>query len=825
VSRRELGKDLGVAALLAAAVLIFFWRAALLQGTFFVQDVMVQNYPFRDFFSRALKDLSLPLWSSEINYGFPLFAEGQAGVFYFFNLLTAISLPTFVALNYNLIFHFWLAAVGGYAFLRSIGCLRLAALSGALIYSCSGFLVVRAMSFNYLDVCAWMPVFFLLVEWAVRRNRLIYLLLAAVVVGLQFLAGHPQATVSAAGGGILYGIYRGVEQRCGWKFWALLLGGPLLGAGLAAIQLVPTAELVGLSARSEGVGINRFVSMSLPPERLITFLLPNFFGNSSTGSYWGRDAGFYIQLCGYMGVLPVLLSLVALKERRDGYSGFFFAFCGLALVLVLGRFTPIYETFYHIPVLNYFRIPTRFLQWLAFGMAVLSGLGLDRVLRARPGEIHRDRLYFCGILALLAGAMAWLNREVIFAKAAALQQKWGSGMVQYQQDLQIDLWRCGLMLGLGGLVLVQRGGGRKKCLAIGVAAALLVYGDLYHFGRSFNGVIPSVVYEKTPESAAFILRDLGGESADRPRVLSLINEKNSPYDWHGGWALDQSSYRQYPQTLRYYTGSMYGLANVLPGWSPLHLERHLEFTQGYPAIMPLAGINYVVSYQAVELPGLELVFEDGVKVYRHTKALPHAYLVGDYRVVKDPKKRLHYLKSRGFDPRRQVLLEEEPGSRFAPGRQSAGEEVKIVSYRSEEVQIQLGDHQGGFLVLSDTYYPGWKAYVDGQEQHILQANHVFRAVEVPQGARQVVFNYKPDSFVQGAWMSAGTLVIWVLLVFWGRGHPCWKKARSVETAAHGFKVWTLQFMLIVLIHALVTQWSLWAQLLHRSRVFSMWGGG
>ena len=824
MSKKELGKDLGVAALLAAAVLIFFRRAALLQGTFFVQDVMVQNYPFRDYFGRALKEFNLPLWSPEINYGFPLFAEGQAGVFYFFNLLTSISLPTFVGLNYNLIFHFWIAALGTYAFLRALGCLRLAALSGGLTYAFSGFLVVRAMSFNYLDVCAWMPVFLLLVEWALRRNRLIYLWGAVIVIGLQFLAGHPQATVYSAGAGILYGIYRGIEQQCGWKFWISLLVGPLLGAGLAAVQLIPTAELVGFSERSSGVGIERFVSMSLPPERIITFLLPNFFGNSSTGSYWGRDAGFYIQLCGYMGILPLLLSLVALKERRDSYSGFFCVFCGLALVLVLGRYTTVYENFYHIPVLNYFRIPTRFLQWLAFGVAVLSGLGLDRVLRTPPGETQRGRLYFCGILGLGAGAMAWLNREVLSAEGAALVQKWGSEMYQYQQDLQGDLWRCGSMLVLGGILLSLRGGGRRKSLTIGITAVLLIYGDLYDFGRSFNGIISSEVYEEIPDSAAFILQDVEAKSADPPRLLSLISEKNSPYDWHGGWALDQESYRQYPQTLRYYTGSMYGLANVLPGWSPLHLKRQWELTQGYPAIMPMTGINYVVSYQALNLPGLELAFDAGVKVYRHTKALPHAYMVRDYRVVKDSKKRLHYLKGRGFEPWREVVLEEEPKGRYAPAHPSAGRDVKIVSYSGEDVTIQLGEHQGGFLVLSDTYYPGWRAYIDGREQRILQANHVFRAVEVPPRARQIVFSYKPKSFVLGVWTSVGTVALLGFLFFWAKRQSCWKKMHAGTGSAQGFKAWTMQILLIAFIHARVNQWPLWSQFLYRSQAISMWGG-
>ena len=825
MSKKELGKDLGVAAILAAGVLFFFRRAALLQGTFFVQDVMVQNYPFRDFFGRALKEFRLPLWSPEINYGFPLFAEGQAGALYFFNLLASISLPTFVGLNYNLIFHFWIAALGTYAFLRTLGCLRLAALSGGITYAFSGFLVVRAMSFNYLDVCAWMPVFFLLVECALRRNRLIYLWGGGLVIGLQFLAGHPQATVYSTGAGILYGIYRGIERRCGWKFWLLLFLGPIMGTGLAAVQLLPTAELVEFSVRRSGVGIERFVSMSLPPERIITFLLPNFFGNSSTGSYWGREAGFYIQLCGYMGILPFLLSLVAIKERRDSYSGYFCVFCGLALILVLGRYMTVYENFYNLPVLNYFRIPTRFLQWLAFGMAVLGGLGLDRVLRSSASEYRKGRLYFCALLALGAGAMAWLNRAVLTGEGVSLGQKWSSGMYQYQLDLQGDLWRCGLILLLGGIVLSLGGGGPRKRLLIGIAAALLIYGDLYHFGSSFNGIIPSQVYQETPDSAAFILRDGEAKSAAPPRLLSLINEKNSPYDWHAGWSLDQDSYLQYPRTLRYYTGSMYGLANVLPGWSPLHLKRQWELTKGYPAIMPMGGIEYVVSHQALNWPGLELGFDAGVKVYRHTKALPHAYMVGEYRVVKDSKKRLQYLSSSVFDPRREVVLEREPEGRYAPVYPGKGSDVRIVSYSEEDIIIELGEHRGGFLVLSDTYYPGWRAYIDGLEQEILQANHVFRALEVPPGARQLVFSYEPESFAMGIWTSAGTMGLLALMFFWGRGQSCCEKGRAFAASGHWYKVWALQIGLIAFIHALLNQWPLWSQFISRSRVLSIWGGG
>ena len=811
---------------LAGAVLLFFWRAALLKGTFFVQDVMVQNYPFRDFFARALKDFSLPLWCPEINYGFPLFAEGQAGVLYPLNLLAALLLPTFAGLNYNVIVHLWLAGVGTYAFLRVLGCVRPAALTGGLTYACGGFLVVRAMSINYLDVCAWMPLFFLLVELAVQRRRWLYLLLAGGVVGLQFLAGHPQATVYAVGAGVLYGVYRGVTQKAGWRFLALVaLGVPLIGAALAAVQLIPTAELVWLSGRSEGVSLERFTSMSLPPERLITLLLPNFFGNSATGSYWGREAGFYLQLCGYMGILPLLLALLATRERRDGYTSFFFALCALALVLSLGHFTALYGFLYAVPGLKFFRIPTRFLLWLAFGVAVLSGLGLDRVLARRGERRHLSWWFLVVFLALVAGGMALLNRAVLLPEPDFLRQRWGAAMEHYQQDLQIDLLRCGLMLGVGGLILSYRGGGGRRRQGMALLVPLLVFVDLYSFGGGFNALVDPQVYQRKPSSAGFILQDAGTAPGMAPRILSLVSEKNAPYNWHSGWSRDQRSYRLYPETLRLYTGSVYGLANVMPGWSPLHLRRHWEFVTGYPAFMSMAGVGYVVSYPPVSFTGLELAFEGEVKVYRNTAVLPRAYLVRNYRVIEDGRARLQWLKGSLFEPRQQVVLEEEPRTLFEVAVGKELEEVDIVSYGPEEVEIELGEHEGGLLVLSDTYYPGWRAYVDGEEQKILRANHVFRALAVPPTAQRVVFRYGAPSFTAGAWLSGAALGIFALLLFWKRGQEI-GGAGLLTLEEKGWPgALTVQTVLIFAIHALVTQWPQWAQVLQRSRVLEAWGGG
>lgn len=816
MNRVEWRREAAMLGLIGLAVFAFFWRAALLQGTFFVQDMMMQNYPFRELAARALRGMSLPLWAPEINCGFPLFAEGQAGVLYPFNLLAALLLPTYAALNLNIVLHLWLAGAGTYGFLRALGCLRVAALVAGLSYCCSGYLVVRAMSPNFLDVCAWMPVSMLLVELALQRGQWRLVLAAALVAACQWLAGHPQAALYSAGACSLYALYRGWRQ--GWVVVGVLaIGVPILGAGLAAVQLLPTAELVQVSSRGQGLTLEQFAAMSLPPERLITFLLPNFFGNDATGSYWGGAEGFFIQLCPYMGVLPFFLALVAVRRRRDEYTCFFAVLACLALVLALGRYTELFPFLYQIPGLKAFRIPTRFLLWMALAVAVLAGLGLDHILRS-PKKVGAGSWWAALLLAAGALVMVSQNSGLFWAEAGELSRHGAQGLaalLHYQQELRWDLVRCLLLLGLAAAVASSQGrvGGWRRVVPAVVAVAVFV--DLYSFGARFNGVVDPGVYLRQPETAARIHEDAPTRAGMAPRVLSLVSEENSDYDWHAGWAVDLRSYQAYPQTLRMYTAGLYGLDGALPGWSPLHLTRHWEFTRAYPAVMDLAGVQYLVTSRPTSGRSLEAIADGEVKVYRNLTALPRAYLVPGYRVLTATRDRMQALTDPAFDPRREVLLEADP--QLPQGEGQTRGEVVVRSYTPGEVHLEVEGGGGGLLVLSDTNYPGWRALVEGQERPILTANHVFRAVALHPGERDVVFRYRPDSLRFGWWLSALSAML-VAVLAWRFGRATFAVVQATGPELGKVRLWALQVLLIVLVHAAVVQGPLWMASLERSRI-------
>ncbi|MCY3763072.1 MAG: hypothetical protein OXH50_17640, partial [Gemmatimonadetes bacterium] len=700
-------------------------------------------------------------------------------------------------------------------------------------FALSGYAVVRAMSQNFVDVMAWMPFLFAAFELAARRRSRRWLGLAAAVFALQLLAGHPQAALYSAAAAFLYALYRGFGMRSSGDgrgpasptaVWAAAVAGTFaLGAGMAAVQLVPTWELVQLSGRSEGLGYRQFASMSLPPERLVCLLLPDFFGNSATGSYWGRDAGFFIQLCPYVGVLPLLLAVLALRGNRNRHAPFFAALAAAALLLSLGRYTVLYEILYELPGLSFFRIPTRFLLWWAFAAAVLAGLGLDRLCSGG----HR-RWWLGSLLAAALAAALAAGVNLDFAGPSSGTEAAAAG--RYREDLSSDLVRCGLVLAAAVPLGFLAGPGRRR-RQVGWVVPMVLFVDLADFGRDFNGVIEPEVYLEPPRTAQRIVAAAAPDSAEaglphagRFRVASFVTERGSGLDWHNGWAHDLGSYRSYPETLRMYTGSLYGLANTLPGWSPLHLSRHWEFARGYPGFLSLANARFVVTHAPLRQAGLRLVHGGELFLYENSRVLPRAFLVGDARVIARPAERLRYLRGNRFRPEREVVLETAPESRpdqaglsasgqLPSGRFPAGE-ARVTRYQPRRVEVAVAPVRPGFLVLSDSHYPGWRVSVDGEERPLFPANHVFRAVEVGPGDRNVVFSFEPASFRIGTAVSIGALLLWAGVAFAGRGRVPWAAGEPPE----GGRIlsWTGQILMILLLHAAVRQWSLWAGMIDRS---------
>jgi hypothetical protein len=178
------------------------------------------------------------------------------------------------------------------------------------------------------------------------------------------------------------------------------------------------------------------------------------------------------------------------------------------------------------------------------------------------------------------------------------------------------------------------------------------------------------------------------------------------------------------------------------------------------------NVRYLVSFRELPQKGVRLVerFPDYYSwLYRVENTVPRVYVVDRIVIEKEPRKVLERLSQREFDPFRQVVLDADIS--LLPG-EALKAHTEITHYENSLVIIQATVSQDSLLVLADSYYPGWKAFVDGKETKILKANYFYRAIVLPKGTHHVEFRYEPWSFRLGWMISMGTLV-GILLVSLG----------------------------------------------------------
>ncbi|MFQ5812151.1 MAG: YfhO family protein [Anaerolineae bacterium] len=424
-----------------ALTLAFFWKIAFTNLILVGLDVFTYFYPYKAYAAEVIRQGRLPLWNPYLFMGVPFLANIQTALFYPLNF-SLYWLPVPKMVSYSIVLHVFLAGLFAYFYARrSLGLGRWGAWLAAAVFAFSGFVGAQVEHVNQLSCSVWLPLLFLLFDlargrplrnpcdgrrspdrarfasvWrpsAIRRGWL-YVLLAGLVVGLQFTAGHTQSsyiTLFALG---VYAIFPPLWRRWGRKgLWQELGRGLLIyllvvviGLALAAVQLLPTWELSRLSVRGGGLSYREAASFSLKPRLLLLSLLPTFGGEEVFSEY-----------IAYLGIVALVLALVgALFQRRHPARPVLIFLTALGLFLGLGAYNPFYFVLYKlVPGFDLFRAPARWLYLYTFGGAMLAGLGADflsypllakaKVVGCGAGElwrfVRRRLLIAVGVLAAL----------------------------------------------------------------------------------------------------------------------------------------------------------------------------------------------------------------------------------------------------------------------------------------------------------------------------------------------------------------------------------------------------------------------------------------
>ncbi len=742
---------------------------------------LMQFYPWQHFAAEAWRVGEVPLWNPLVGNGAPLAANLQAGVFYPLNALY-LFLPTEVAMGYAAALHVTLAGLFMFAFMRTLGLRSLPALVAAAAFQLSGFLIARLGFLSITATLPWVAAWLWRVERVLQSSHgrdapppaLRSASWLAIVVGLGLLAGHAQTALYGLILIAAYTVYRSFNLRR-WRGMVVTGIGVILGIGLAAIQLLPAAELARESQRAGGLDFTFAMTHSYWPWRLLTLLTPDLFGNPAYGTFWGYDN--YWENAAYIGLLPLLLAgnaigewwrsrrmKPALSEAEGGEGGrmksmevwdasrgsvvpFLVAAALVSLVLAFGWFTPIYPfLFRSVPGFTLFQGPARWLSVLTIALCALAGVGAESMLRAR-GDLRRSAM--------------WIIIGVAMIGAGVASRGFLTGRVATFPDATL---RLGLLLAIGGLLFGLRppvGDRRFGGWAAALVAVIAI--DLLTAHAALNPSIDPALY-RLPTRSATALRSAGDGrvfmfDADDEAVRARYGMAVPFPDFGSGEVDDWMPLRE---TLIANTSMMDGLASA-GNFDSLLVGHYVQLRKAINEQPPdvalrllgLMHVRYLASVSDLDLPVVHAT--SLAAIYRNDAALPRAWIVPSARAEPDP---LAAILDPAFDPRREVILSEPPPSHATRNTQHATRfTLHFLQDTPNAVTIRAASEDDGYLVLTDTWYPGWRAAVDGRPVPILRANVAFRAVPFPAGEHTVQFRYEPDSARLGVWTSAASAAI------------------------------------------------------------------
>lgn len=730
--------------LLALLVLVPFWDLLWLSPgqTVGGNDLNHLFLPWFRFSVDSLRQVELPLWNPYLFSGVPFVANPQPALFYPPAWLL-ILLPAAQAIGLLFCLHLWLAGAGMYAWLRSEGADEMGALFGAVVFAFNGAFSVRlyAGHLGVVMTLAWLPAILWAYRTALERERWSAALLGGLPMALAILAGHTASFLYVGLVFVAYVLY------CAFDAWRqaqaplaalkpLLLGGVmvLIGLCLAAVQLLPTGELLSLSTRQEATYAFA-ADYSWPPGYLLTLLVPNFFGEPGQIGYWGD--GIYVESIFYTGVLPLFLTLALTfrKRARHRLTLFLLALGGGGLLLALGKFGILHRLAYNfLPFFRSMRAPGRAGFLFTFAVAASSGL-LLAWLRQNGAEARRI------LRRWTRGPLPW-----VVVSITALVVLAGFFLFAWQRntDPQVGrLWHVAnnsalflLLFILAGGLLRLWGTGRLNARQGTLLAIGLVLLDLWGFGR-------------------YLVRPAAVEESAYWRIVAEISQADGREGRVLPWGLSVFEQNK---------GMALGVESVF-GYDPLELERYSHFITAVAdpqaRAYDLLNTRYLVTTQELDLAEEEgtpqlIGQQEGVWVYERPASLPAAWLVHQVEVRED-ESILERLNDPAFDPQSVALLEQETVCSLSEPAQPG--EVQFRRRGNNGIEIELRAAADGILVLSEIFYPGWRATLDGELVPILRADYVLRALCVPAGEHRVVMVYDPPLLKIGLAITGLTLLL------------------------------------------------------------------
>ncbi len=701
--------------------------------------------PFRSALQESLRQGRVPLWEPRISAGFPLLAEGQAGVFHPLNVLSALlPITPYLSVSINILTTIIISGIGmylfAYAWLQKKGERsenKALALFAAFVWCYSGFHINHFAHLNNINVLSMLPWQLLIIDKILNQKfRLIYIPAFATTVALQIFSGHPQFTAYALMFNALYFLASIILEKQTFKktiiSTSIVILGLILGFGIGAIQLLPTLEFTQNSTRQSGISEESANFLSFRIQDLITFVSPfyDFNHEPRTPERLANIGWPFDERYSYIGIIPILLGLMVLpfvlKDKRVlilTFLGIFF------LVLSFGNQSPI-GILLRIPPLNMFRLPAKFTVFFQFAMAIAATYTLyvllNKYRKDKPGENSNKKTVIIATIIVITVMDTTLKVYRLYPLV--------KGGEWYQTPSTVKAY------------IAQEGVNQTDRLPPILGQDYNVQLQKQYFYQS-----PDLWNTKQTEVFKNNREILPAFNMLYYKVPLLTNAINSA-------GLKVNYYSQIENEL------FFAREKVIS-------ETQTSYTETYWKLARLAGAQYMIHDDTLHDENVELIAksslttgQDQINLYKIKDPLAFIQIPQNIQIIPETQTYQAILSDQ-FNPQTDLIISNAQAMNQTESPSSDDSTYTIKTQIPEQIQINITTTAPQYILIRQTFYPGWSASIDGKITEVLRANHAFQAVRIPDaGAHQILLTYSPTSFTTGRLVTIVSLVIYTLLI-------------------------------------------------------------
>lgn len=703
-----------------------------------ITDPVLQTYPWKKLIIDNFKNLNFPLWNPYSFSGQPLLANIQSAPFQFLNPLFLIT-PFKISWAAHIILPLVLTSLFMFLFLKNLKLSEPSSIFGAIILPFSGYFVAWMTWGGITATAMFLPLILFCISKLFEKFSPVIFLVLTFSVSQTILSGHWQTGSYIFLASLLFVIFKFVSQK---SFKPILIIGLsfVLGILISSAQILPSLEFLNLSSRD--IDQSYYPGRQdwfIPYQHLIQIVSPDFFGNPSTYNYWGVFN--YAEFVSYIGIIPLILAGIAILVKWREISFFLIL---LATSLILGLENPISKIPYsfNFPFISSMQ-PSRIFFLMLFSLITISAFGFETVAKEKFKVKFTVSAVIIIVILVLLVAVAKFDSKIF-----PLVKNLDTANIAFR-NLSLPFVFSALAL---ALLILLRFRVLKKFVVIALVALTLI--ELFRFAYKF---IPfsksSLIFPGT-------------------EITNYLSKQQKPFR-----VMTTDRRILHPNTSAVYKiESIHGYdplflndyANLVSTWESNSVSRAGSFNRivtpaNYDSqIADLLNVKYVLSFDDIENPKLNYVLEEGkTKLYENKNVLPRAFFVSEVVKVENRNQELRKMIDENFD-----LASSATSSTFSFEKKSNKSTASITKYSDQNLSFEVDTATSSPFVLSNVYYPGWNAYVDGYKTEIQKVNYMFQSVIIPAGVHSVEFKYEPRTFYNGLRLTALGFILTFIVTYY-----------------------------------------------------------